>query len=540
MHSAFSAPGPGAAAGRRSVRLALTAIIGAGFALRMAYLLSVVRAPGFFWGDPDGYLGHALILARGPHGWHWTFDAVKYEINGQIHALPPLYSVFLSFLALFPGVPLSIQIAHVVLSTAAIGFVFALGRMVHSSATGLWAAAGYAISIPVIFNVWSSSQETIYIPLLLASFCLFAWAVTKNAPPLLFAAAGLALGWSALARSMPMFFVMPAALLHVVMARDRKAALAQAVALVAGFALIVVPYCVGLSRDLGQLTLIDSHGSIHVSAEAGANQAPGLMATAVALWRTAAAEPAQFFSDSLNRARSLLHVNGGRQLQIYVTAGSRITAVLWKIVVHLGTDVLLVTASILATFGAVLCRNSRVAALFLLWAAINLGIASLGGFGGARLRSPFEPMLLVLGAVVLAGGWRRRHPLTLAAAGAVGLGLSMLVLPQFPQSLRSWPDYGVRWDSVMERQHGLINGSAGVNIAAYDAVGRMIVQSPSHELIRLEVRSGRNRLRTVAVDGREQRVSWPWPDRGLAFVGLEATEIRTGAPGALRISINPR
>lgn len=540
MHTQFSATGLVNAAGRRSVALRLTTIVVVGFALRLAYLLSVVRAPGFFWADPDGYLGHALTLARGPHGWHWTFDAVKYDINGQVHALPPLYSVFLSFLALFPGVPLSIQIAHVVLSTAAIVLVFALGRMVHSPATGLWAAAGYAISIPVIFNVWSSSQETIYIPLLLASFCLLAWAVTKNASPLLFAAAGLAFGLCALTRSMPMFFVMPAAVLHVVMARDRKAAFAQAVALLAGFALIVVPYCIGLSRELGQLTLIDTHGSIHVSAETSANRAPGLMATALGLWQAIAAAPVQFFLDCIDRARSLLHVNGGRQLQIYVTAGNKLTAVLWKIVVHLGTDVLLVTASVLATFGAVLCRNSRVAALFLLWAAINLVIASLGGFGGARLRSPFEPLLLILGAVVLAGDWRRRGALTLAVAGAISLGLAMLVLPQFPQSLRSWPDYGVRWDSVMERQHGLINGSAGINVAAFDAFAQVIVQSSSPEPVRLEVQSGRTRLRTVSITDREQEVSWPWPARGLAFVRLEATEIRSGAPAALRIAIKPR
>ena len=76
---------------RLSPRIVLALIIAIGLVVRIAYLRLVVHTPGFVWADPDGYLDHALMLARGPGGWHWTFDAVRYQINGQVHALPPLY-----------------------------------------------------------------------------------------------------------------------------------------------------------------------------------------------------------------------------------------------------------------------------------------------------------------------------------------------------------------------------------------------------------------------------------------------------------------
>jgi hypothetical protein len=517
--------------------LALTAILAIGFAVRLAYLSIVTSAPGFVWGDPDGYLQHALMLARGPHGWHWTFDAVTYYINGQWHALPPLYSVFLSVLALFPGLPYSAQAAQVVLSTAAIGLVFALGRVVHSTAAGLWAAAAYACSVPAIFGIWSSSQETVYIPLLLFAFLLLSRAMTADARPLAFGVAGVVFGLAALTRSMPMFFMLPAALLLVVTSPARRRAIWQALAFVAGFTLIVAPYCIALSNALGQLTLIDSHGSIHVSADAATNRAPGIAATVEGLLRDFSRAPVQYVEDSVARARSLLHVNGGRQLQIYVVAGSRATAVLWKVIVHLGTDLLLVAASVLAAFGAVLCRNSRVAAVFLLWAAINIAIASIGGFGGARLRSPFEPLLLILGSVVLAGNWKKRSAPTLAAAAAVSVGLGILVLPQFPQSLRGRPDFGVRWDSVMTRDRGAMRGEAGFNVIAYDGTAQVIVQADSAAPTRIELRSGSTTLGPFALEAGERTLTWPWPERGLAFAELRATTLQTGAPSTVRVIV---
>ena len=68
----------------------LAAILVVGFALRLAYLLHVALQPGFRWHDPDFYLRGGRQLAEGPHGWHWTFDAVTLWISGRRHMVVPV------------------------------------------------------------------------------------------------------------------------------------------------------------------------------------------------------------------------------------------------------------------------------------------------------------------------------------------------------------------------------------------------------------------------------------------------------------------
>lgn len=525
---------------RWRLRLALAAILAIGFGIRLMYLLRVARTPGFTWDDPDGYLAHALMLARAD-GWHWTFDVAKYVINGQVHALPPLYSIFLSVFALFPGLPLSALVAQSVLSTIAIALVFMAGRMLHSSTTGLWASAGYAVSVPAIIGVYSTSQEALYIPLLLLAFVLYARALTTDARPLAFGVAGAALGLAALTRSMPLFFVVPLATVHAAAAPNRRAALRESAACLGGFAIVVVPYCIGLSRALGQLTLIDSHGSIHVSADSGVPQAPGLAATAEALWRVMTADPVAFVQDCAARARSLLYVNGGRLLQIYVVAGTKETAILWKVLVHLGTDALLLAAAVLAWLGAVLCRNTRLALAFLLWAGLNIVVASLGGFGGARLRAPFEPLLLVLGAVVLAGNWRRRPRWMVGCAAALGVMMAIVVVPQLPRSFRSWPDYGVQWPSMLSRRVGSIHGNAAFNVPAYEGVAEFRVQPIAGDgAVHVDVRAGGVTVQSLRLNREQKSIAWPWPRRGLAFAELRASDAETRAPADVRVEVGPR
>src|SRR5687767_279524 len=215
-------------------------ILAAGLALRVLYLMHALHSPGYVWEDPDGYAQQALRLA-GPDGWRWTFQAVTYLINGQRHALPPLYSVFLSLFALFPGFPVSALAAQVALAVGANWVVFALGRSLHSTRTGLLAAAGFALWVPNIFNVWSTSQETLYIPLILTAFLLLARAIDREPGVLGFGVAGAVFGLSALTRSMPMFFVLPAACAHVALAQNRRRATAQGAALLVGFLVLTMP-----------------------------------------------------------------------------------------------------------------------------------------------------------------------------------------------------------------------------------------------------------------------------------------------------------
>ena len=268
------------------------------------------------------------------------------------------------------------------LSVATIPVMFALGRRMHSAAAGLIAAASFAVWVPNIFNVWSTSQETVYIPLVLLGFLMLARAIDEDATPSSFALAGAVFSAAALTRSMPIFFVPPAALVHVLASRTPRRAIPQAAACLAGFLVLTLPYSIALSRHFGQVTVIDTHGSIHF-ADAAGTRTPGITDTAAALWGTFAASPLGYLRECAERARTLLHVNGGRVLQLYVVAGTRLSAAAWKVQVHVGSDLLLILSCGLSMVGAAICRRRRVAVMLLLWTAINVAIASLGGFGGA-------------------------------------------------------------------------------------------------------------------------------------------------------------
>lgn len=320
----------------------LAAILVVGFALRLAYLLHVALQPGFRWHDPDFYLRGGRQLAEGPHGWHWTFDAVTLWIGGRRHMLPPLYPVFLSLFASFPHLPLTALLGQLALSVGAIVLIFDLGRRLHSRRTGLIAAGGFALWALNIFNVWQTSQEALYVPLVVLGFVLLAAALASTTGREWFLA-GVVFGFAALTRSMPLFYLPLAAALHVVISDSRRRALQGAALLLAGLATPTVPYVIALSLHVGQFTPIDSHGSIHVTRSvAPDDRALSMTETLGALTGTITESPIEYLKDSADRARSLLHLNGGRVLQIYVAAQNRATAMIWKIALHLTIDVLVI------------------------------------------------------------------------------------------------------------------------------------------------------------------------------------------------------
>jgi hypothetical protein len=523
----------------RLPRATLASILFLGLALRVAYFVHALRTPGFVWQDPDGYVTQALRLTA--HGWHWTFQAVTYRINDQIHALPPMYPVFLSVFALFPRFPLTAQVAQLLLSVVAIGLVFALGRSVHSVRTGLIAAAAYAVWVPNINNVWSTSQETLYVPLILAAFLLLLRAIERDDGWVRFVVAGLAFSVAALTRSMPLFFALPAAGAHVALAADRSRATLQAAAFLAGFVLLTAPYSAALSRYFGQVTVIDTHGSIHLDSESESGVlAPGLGETAGGLWRAVSTRPGAYLAESLARARSLFHVNGGRILQIYVVADTRLRAIAWKAAVLAGSDVLLVVATILAAPGAALCRRPRLVVFLLIWIAINVGIASAGGFGGARLRAPFEPLLLVLAAVVCAGEWRRPRLPVLGLALVTSAVAALAVLPQLPASLRAWPDYGVKWPSIFTRHEGDVVGTAGLSVPAYAGTATLdaVPTGDIPVLLHVVVAGVPDQILQLA-PGQITSIRARWPSLGLAFVELTASG-PSGAREAVRVVVPGR
>jgi hypothetical protein len=538
---AHAAAGEHELIGRRTA-IALAAIVATGLALRLGYLTHALAMPGFAWEDPDMYMRQALRLAR-DDGWRWTFDAVTHTLNRQRHALPPMYPVFLSGFALFPGFPVTALVGQAVLGALAVVLVFDMGRLVHSVRAGLIAAAGFAIWVPNIFNVWSTSQETLYIPLVLLAFVVLGRAVRARAPAA-FALAGVIWGVAALTRSMPLFYLVPAAVLYVVMGRDRGRRAREAIALAAGFLLLVAPYSVALSRHFGQPAIVDTHGSLHFEARTD-GRTPGLFETAAAAVGEVAADPAAYVAGVVDRTRSLLHVNGGRILQIYVVAAGKAGAFGWKTLVHAGADGILLVSALLAGAGAAICRGGQFAALLLLWAAVNLGIATLGGFGGARLRTPFEPMLMVLAAVCFAGGVHVRRRSVVVAGIVPGLLAAAAILPQVPRSLAAWPDYGITWPSIFRRDAGIAQHRTGFNLPLSALGGRAagtftLAAAPEGRAPAVvAVRVDGVHVQTVQIAlGSTARVAVRSGRHALAYVELDADReaapltVSVGAPGS--------
>lgn len=427
----------------------LGAIVLLGLVLRLAYLLTATSDPGFVWQDPDNYMQDGYELARGENGWHWDFDVVRYRVGDIHYALPPLYIVFLSLFAAFPGAPLTAQIAQALLATGSIPLVFLLGKRLHSPRAGLWAATATAIWLPSIIAVWSTMQESIYVPLVLSAFVAMTQVSTPESRWRYWFLSGLLFAGAALTRSMPVYFLPPVALLAVLWSDQKRYALRQSAALLAGFALLTVPYSVALSRHLGRATFIENHASQRIASEyeaylpSGERKPMGSVAIAETLWRAFSDRPVEFVSGITQTTKSVFHVNGGRLLQLYLSTQHRVTSQLWRVATDV-SDLIFVSLTILAPFGVALARDRRVAVLLALWVLLNIFLTSLSGFGGARFRLPIEPQLVLFGSVVISGKWR--HPQTrvvIFVAAVVALGLAAVTVPQLPWSFRARGDHGI-------------------------------------------------------------------------------------------------
>ena len=138
-----------------------------------------------------------------------------------------------------------------------------------------------------------------------AAFLLLARALDRPTTLPRLSVAGLAFGAAALTR-------IDAALLRpaggcparmVVRALDRRRGCCRPSRFVVGFPLLTAPYSVALSRHFGQITIIDTHGSIHLDSASG-TRAPSLFETAAGLWQAMSAEPGAYFSP-MRRARAI-------------------------------------------------------------------------------------------------------------------------------------------------------------------------------------------------------------------------------------------
>ena len=430
-------------------RIALLGITALGLLLRLGYLAHATSLPRYVLDDPDHYELKGRALAGDGEGWKWSYDVVSHNsYDHRTYMLPPGYPVFLSWFALFPGYPRSAQVAQALLSAATVLLLFLLGRRLHSERAGLVAAAVYALWVPNIIAVWSTMQESIYVPLVVMSFVLLTRA-RDGGGALAHGLAGLVLGLATLTRSMPLYFLPLAMALMVLLPSEsrRRSALAS-LWLMAGFLLATLPYSVALSSYLGRPTFVENHGSIFVVERYGGltgDEPATLTQTAGILIGAFVDSPADAVGDWWETLRSMFHVHGGRLLQIYLESATTTGASVAKLLTHVFSDASFALSLVLAPLGAVLARRRDHAAYLVLWVAVVSGLTALSGFGGPRLRAPLEPHLIALASVVAAGAWRTAAPGLVAGAGAVSLVLGAMVLPQVPASLRARADYGVHW-----------------------------------------------------------------------------------------------
>jgi len=515
-----------------------------GFSVRIAYLLHATSQPRYQWVDPDHYKLKGRALAQDGEGWRWTFDAVRHSSYDQrFYVLPPAYPAFLSLFALFPGYPFSAQVGQVFMSTAVVALLFFLGRQIHSERAGLIAAAIYAAWLPNIIAVWSTMQESIYVPLVLLAFVLLLRALGKEhaATRWDFAAAGAAFGVATLTRSMPMYVLPFLAALMVY--RDRSRSVWNVAVLFGGFCLLTIPYSVALSQHLGQATFVENHGSIFIVERYGGalgDEPPSLTETAVILVGGFANAPRATMRDWWKTTRSVFHVNGGRLLQIYLGAQTKAGALFAKFVTHLFGDIAFVLCLLLAPLGVVLSRRPFLATILLVWIVVNIGLVALSGFGGPRLRAPIEPQLIALAAIVLAGSYRRLDKRLWLLAALVTFAAANIVLPQLPRSFHARADYGVHWPLQAPPKRSAMTGAAGFNVLVTDeaAVVRFNVRprNPSGRT-EVEVRLNGELAELVRLSEQEHRFELSWPEPGLVHVELVASDPRTGEPVRLFIVV---
>jgi hypothetical protein len=521
---------PTAGRGSLGTAVMLVLILVAGLGIRYALLANGEARPGFAWNDPDGYTRQARALVGEDGRWRWSWDAVHYTWGGRTWVLPPGYPVFLSWFALDrPAFPGNAGHVHPILGTVLAAALFWLGVRLHSRRAGLIAAGIGAFWLPNASGAAEFFQEQLFVPLLTVAFALTVDLWAREARPRLFAAAGAAFALASLTRAMPLYFVPVAALMLVYASAPRSLGLRRAAWFVAGFGALIVPYVAWLSAAHGQLILIDNHGSIEMDVRSSirSQATPGVVDTIRLLAAQIAADPGTFVIQKFDLLRALFHVQGGRWLQLYGATSTPFLAVVWKVIAHVGVDLAFVGTALLAPFGVVLARRSREAVLVALWIPVVVVLSLAASYAGARYRAPFEPHIIALASVALAGSWRHATRWQFAAALSCTLLVAFLVVPQIGRSLRSWPDYGTGQKET---------GQAGTRFTARGPVGFNVPALPEVTSIALVLADGSATdafAANVKVNGR------PAAELMISSTPRTVTLARKGV-GMLYVEIQPR
>jgi 4-amino-4-deoxy-L-arabinose transferase-like glycosyltransferase len=189
------------------------------------------------------------------------------RVPGQLTSMrPPLYPgvVAAIFAVAGSGNLQAVRLVQILLALATAALVYALGKRVFTPAVGRYAAAVSFLYPSSVFFNFTILTETLFTFLLIAFVLLSVLLI--QAPRLITAlACGLALGLAALTRSVlwpvPLIFCPLVALFLRGTVRTR---LALPAAVLAGYAVVVVPWAVRNTKLQGVVTIVDTMGGMNL------------------------------------------------------------------------------------------------------------------------------------------------------------------------------------------------------------------------------------------------------------------------------------
>jgi 4-amino-4-deoxy-L-arabinose transferase-like glycosyltransferase len=428
------------------------------------------------------------------------------------------------------------------LNAAAAAGLFVIGASLHSRRAGLIAALIFAFWLPNIWTYALFMQEQLYVPLLVLSFALLVRAMAAPASNAAFALAGVAFGLAAMTRSMPVYFIFPAAIGYALLTRDRLS-VRRAAALLGGFLIVTGAYSLWLSWQVGKLVYIENHAGISVH-NFGGTRAPGVPGHDDIVGQLSEAffgDPRGFFGLWWSYVLALFHVHGDRWLHFY-RASTATGAAIAKLVAHAGIDGPFIVSVILAPVGAVLARRSKEAAALVFWIVLVVVLTAVSATGGIRYRSPFEPHLIALASVVLAGAWRRPGRIALIAGLAISVVAASILLPQIPRVARARANYGLQpWSDAEGTERMSTLGRAGLNMLPKDGMLEMAIYAldgDSPQSTRVFFWIDGHQVADRVIDTDPLRVRFVARHRGIHYVEVNAIDA-TGAPRRIGLELLP-
>jgi 4-amino-4-deoxy-L-arabinose transferase-like glycosyltransferase len=437
----------------RSGRRWLLAILAVALAIRVALVIGVAGLEPKIV-DEQHYVTLAESLASG-NGFAWE-PGVPTSIR------PPLYPFFIAGLWTATGTRSLdlVRWAQIPLALVSVILVYAIGLRYFDERSALVAAGALAIYPSLLFSGILILTETLFTTLLL-SF-VFAFSRLEGTPsPWTGAAAGVALGLAALARSILWPFVAVAAVLAFAVAGpSRRTRMSATLALVLGYAAVVAPWSIRNSSLQGSFTVVDTMGGLNLLMGNYAHTPEDRMWDAVSLtgdqawyadlprsapdgspWTEGKKEKwAQREALSFMAAhpwttlrRSLLKFADFWGLERDLLAGIQrgyYQAPTWIAVAGGGGAALAYAATaILAILGLCMApprptQHALLLAIVVFTCAVHSVV-----FGHSRYHLPLIPLLLLYaGAAVTSGVWRRAFQLRLAPLGAGSLILLLAVI----------------------------------------------------------------------------------------------------------------